>query len=147
VNLMGRRVIFLSKWDDSLFKEAFSCIPQGTCGDVINERGINFVYYNQQWFKPIELLNQVHDSIGFQVPLSIPLREHAEMLIRIKKNLETPLKWKDKEFVIPVDLTLGYNMSKAAGEEIKGKEFSTDIETLAKTLEERIDKLNAKNAG
>lgn len=144
INLMGRRVVFLGKWGDDLFRDAYSCIPQGTCGDVINERGINFIYYNQQWFKSIELLNQVHDSIGFQAPLSIPLIQHAEMLIKIKQNLETPLKWKDREFVIPADLTLGYNMSKASGQEIKGKEFSTNVETLAKTLKERIIRLDNK---
>lgn len=142
-NLMDRKVTFLNKWGDALFKDAYACIPQGTCGDVINERGVNFTYYNQQWFEPIELLNQVHDSIGFQIPLSLPLKEHAEMLIRIKKELETPLKWRDREFVVPVDLTMGFSLSKELGEEIKGNDFSTDANTLAVTLKERIDKLNA----
>jgi len=134
-NLMGRRVIFLNKWGDKLFRDGCSCIPQGTCGDVINERGLNYIYYNQQWFWPIELLVQVHDSVGFQVPLSLPLEEHAEMLLRIKENLETPLRWKEHEFVIPADLTVSFSLSKKDGSELKSKEIPNDPQKLAEKLE------------
>ncbi len=144
-NLMGRNVTFLGQWGDKLFKEAYSCIPQGTCGDVINERGVNYIYYNQDEFRPVELLTQVHDSVGFQIPLIVPLLEHADMIIKIKKSLETPLKWRDREFVVPVDLTMGYSLSGEEGEEIKGNDFSTEPGILANTLKERLDILNGKS--
>lgn len=140
-NLMERKTIFLGQWGDKLFREAYSCIPQGTCGDVINERGVNYIYYNQQWFRPIELLNQVHDSIGLQIPLTLPLLQHAEMLIRIKKNLETPLEWKGRSFVIPVDLTIGFNMYLEEGVEVKGEKFSENPTELAVTIQKAINKL------
>ena len=145
-NLMERKTIFLGKWGDKLFKEAFSCLPQGTCGDVINERGVNFIYYNQQWFSPIELLNQVHDSVGLQIPLTLSLLQHAEMLIRIKKSLETPLKWKEREFIIPADLTIGFNMCKEHGVELKGSMFSENPMELAATIEGAINKLRGIDA-
>lgn len=133
-NLFGRKTLFLDNWGDRLFKVAYSCIPQGTCGDKINEDGIEFIYYNQQWFKAIELLSQIHDSVGFQIPLSISWLEHAEMLIRIKNNLEKPLRWKGREFVVPVDLLIGLNMCKEDGVEIKAKEFPNNASLLANKL-------------
>ena len=144
-NLLGRNVTFLGKWGDDLFKEAYACIPQGTCGDVINERGLNHIYYNQQWYRPVELLTQVHDSVGFQIPLSLPMEEIAAILIRMKENLEQPLEWKGREFVIPADLTIGFNLYAKECQEIKGKDFIHDPKQLAKTLTERIKILRGES--
>jgi DNA polymerase-1 len=146
-NLMGRKVTFLGRWGDKLFKEAYSYIPQGTCGDVINERGVNHIYYDQEHYRPVELLNQVHDSVGFQVPLSLPMVQIAEMLMRIKKNLEQPLRWKDREFVIPADITYGFSLGKADCKEIKSKNIPDDPTKFADLLTEGIAELRAKNTG
>lgn len=136
-NLMGRRTLFLGPFEDETFKEAYSCIPQGTTGDIVNERGLNFIYYNQHQFGPLELLVQVHDSIGFQIPLSTSWHEHARMLDAIKRSLETPLKthW-GREFVIPVDLTLGLTLNKSDGRDLKAKQWPSDLNRLAAKLEE-----------
>jgi len=141
-NLLGRKTLFLGKWEDKTWKEAYSCIPQGTCGDVINERGVNYIYYDQSSFGPVELLLQVHDSIGFQIPLSVPWIEHARMLIKIKRSLEKPLVTGPREFVVPADLTVGKNFCKEKGIELKGAKFSEDENILAKRLEEIWGKLN-----
>ena len=140
-NLLGRRTLFLDQWGDKLFREAYSCIPQGTTGDKINEHGVNFIYYNQQWFWPVELLTQIHDSIGFQVPLNIPWLKHASMILRIKNSLETPLVWKERRFVVPVDLVMGLDMYKEGDKcrEIKHKDFPTSVDTLARKLEENYN--------
>lgn len=135
-NLMGRRTMFLGAWDDSLFKEAYSCIPQGTTGDVVNERGINFIYYNQRQFAPVELLLQVHDSIGFQIPLALPWTEHARILQDIKTSLETPLQTHfGRQFVIPVDLMMGLTLNKRTGVELKNKNWPGNVNELAQKLE------------
>ena len=92
-NLMGRKVLFLGKWTDQLLHEAYCCLPQSTCADVIDERGIQFIYYNTApYFKPVELLTQVHDSIAIQIPLWIDIKDHARVLIDIKNSLETPTR-------------------------------------------------------
>lgn len=141
-NLLGRTTKFLDQWGDSLFKEAYSCIPQGTSGDLINERGVNYIYYHQgSRFRFVELLNQVHDSAGFQIPLSLPLIDHAIILSNIKKNLEQPLRFKDREFIVPADLTMGFNLNKADGKEIKSKDFPSNVEDLAHLLEVNINEL------
>lgn len=143
-NLMGRRTLFLSAWEDALFKEAYSCIPQGTTGDVVNERGLNFIYYNQRQFGPVELLIQVHDSIGFQIPLSVPWLEHARMLQDIKTSLETPLTTHfGRSFVIPVDLMMGITLNKRTGTEIKNKNWPGSLDLLASELENRYLKIKA----
>lgn len=115
-NCLGRKRLFLDRWGDDLFKSAYSYIPQSTVADVINERGIEYVYFNQLEFSPVELLLQVHDSIVFQIPKAIPLERHAEMLWKIKKNLETPLHWKLQNFVIPAEIQISTgHMGKGPG--------------------------------
>ena len=136
-NLMGRNTLFLDAWGDSLFKEAYSCIPQGTTGDVMNERGINYIYYNQRQFGPVEILIQIHDSLGFQIPVSVPWTEHARILQDIKNSLETPLTTHTgREFIIPADLMIGLTLNKRTGKELKHKKWPTSIDELATTLEQ-----------
>lgn len=126
-NLFGRKVTFLGKYGEKLLNEAYSCIPQGTCGDLVNDWGLNYVYYNTDaLFKHVELLMQVHDSISFQIPLSLPLADHAKILIAIKKSLEQPLRFRQLEFVVPADLVINTCLNKDIGIELKGVQFSED---------------------
>lgn len=142
-NLMGRRTLFLEAWGDDLFKEAYACIPQGTTGDVINERGMNYIYYNQRQFAPVEMLVQVHDSIGFQIPLSCSWLEHARMLQAIKDSLETPLTTHfGRQFVIPADLQMGLTLNKRSGCELKHGKWPGTVEQLATQLEQNYAKLS-----
>ena len=134
-NPMGRHTLFTSKLDDATFKEAYSCIPQGTVGDLINQQGINQTYYNPQQFGPVELLIQVHDSVGFQIPIKIGWERVAQILWEIKANLEIPLKIHQYEFVIPADLNIGLNLDKAYGREFKAKNFPESPQVLAQKLE------------
>ena len=140
-NLFGRKRLFLQEWGDSLFKDAYAQIPQSTIADKIDEQGLIFIYYNQHWFRPLELLIQVHDSIGFQIPTSVPWIGHANMLMRIKDSLETPLKWGETEFVIPADLVMGLSLYKEEGKEIKHDKFPKTAQELAKELERNYKEL------
>lgn len=115
-NCMGRTRVFLDRYGDELFKTAYSFIPQSTVADIINERGLGYVYYNQNLFAPVELLLQIHDSIVFQIPRSVPLRDHAHMLWLLKQSLETPLQWKINTFTIPADVQVSTgHMNKGQG--------------------------------
>jgi uracil-DNA glycosylase family 4 len=121
-NLMGRKTVFLDRMDDALFKDAYACIPQGTVGDVIDQRGINFCYYNHDpIFRYVEILIQVHDQIGFQIPTPfhpttpVPWKAHSHILKSIKKSLETPLYTHyGTTFVIPADFFMGVHLNKDA---------------------------------
>jgi DNA polymerase-1 len=138
-NLMKRNTLFMGKWGDALFKESYSCIPQGTVGDVINERGLNYIYYNsEKCFKTVELLLQKHDEIVFQIPKTVPLSTHAEVLFKVKHKLETPLvTFDNREFVVPADISiLQHSFSKRDAVELKSKNFPGTIDLLTTKLEE-----------
>jgi uracil-DNA glycosylase family 4 len=154
-NLMGRRRLFLgpvfqnaftpkSACEDT-FREGYAHLPQSTTADKINEHGLEFIYYNQQWFRPIELLAQIHDAIVFQVPISIGFFEHAVMLLRIKESLEQPLYWHGTRIDTPADLSIGLNMCKDEMVEIKSKNIPLNPIALSHTLEQIYSRLTGNN--
>lgn len=140
INLMGRTTLFTDFINDSLYKDAYACIPQGTVGDIIDQRGVNYIYYNQDpLFKFVELLIQVHDQVGFQVPspyhptIPVPWEAHTTILQRVKGSLETPLYTHyGRKFVIPVDIAMGISLNKDIGLDLE----SIDSRTLENSYEE-----------
>jgi len=152
INLFGRVRLFLgpiypsypnvpANACEDTYREAYAHFAQSTCADKINEQGIEYIYYNQDLFRPIELLAQIHDSVVFQVPLSVPWIEHARMLLLIKKSLEAPLRWHQLEIKTPVDLSLGFNMCKDEMIEHKSKKIPNDIQELSNILKEDYNEL------
>lgn len=107
VTPFGQTRKFLDAWGDDLVRRALSYIPQNTVAFVINNRGINFLRENQDAFQPVELLDQIHDSILVQIPISIGLAQHAAILKKIIESMEQPIPWKTSSFVIPVDVKVG----------------------------------------
>ncbi len=139
-NLFGRKRLFLDRWGDELFKSSYSYIPQSTVAEIINRRGLIYVYYNQQLFKPVDLLLQVHDNIIFQMNYKkFSWEEQAKCLILIKNSLEEKLTWRGAEFSIPISLEVGMNLNKKGMVEVSRDEFSS-IERLAGQLYNTFDK-------
>jgi uracil-DNA glycosylase family 4 len=147
VNLFGRTRLFLGPVFPSYpstpktacedtFRQAYCHMAQSTCADKINEQGVECIYYRQDLFKSVELLAQIHDSIVFQIPLSVPWEEHAKMLLLIKRSLETPVYWHETEIATPTDLSIGLCMCKEMMKEIKSKDIPPNPDTLAITLKE-----------
>ena len=139
VNPFGESRLFMGEWPTSkrgdLFKAAYAHLPQSTVGRKINQQGLNYIYYNQDKFAAVELLRQVHDDIGFQIPLSVGWYKMAEMLLDIKASLETPLEWNGREFVIPADISMGLDFCKLSAKEIKHQKCPSSVEEMAKLLE------------
>ena len=123
------------------YREAYAQLPQSTTADKINEQGVEYIYYNQDMFKSIELLTQIHDSVVFQIPLTTPWTEHARMILQIKNSLETPLVWHESKFETPCDVTIGLNMGKRGMTELKSKSVPNDEGKFAELLEETHTKL------
>jgi len=130
-NPYGRKRLFLDQWGDELFKAAYDYIAQSTVACKINEQGLEYIWYSDRR-QHIDLLNQVHDSIVFQIPKALPWMKHAELLLDLVRSLETPVKWRSTEFVLPLDLSTGMNLSKKAlkGVKVHGK----TVEGLARQL-------------
>lgn len=134
-NLFGRKRLFLDRWGDELFKSAYSYIPQSTVAEIINRRGIIYTYYNQEIFKPVDLLLQVHDNIIFQMNYKkYSWEEQAKCLILLKESLEAPLTWRGSSFSIPISLEVGMNLNKKGMVEVSRDEFSS-VDRLSKKLE------------
>ena len=138
INVMGR----VRKYKDHVgritsgeveeykIENVFSWIPSSTVADIINERGVNFIYADQKIFFPVELLLQIHDEIDFQVPISMSIEQLFDMLTQLKNELEKPLHWKQYTFRIPANFELGFNLWNLHEVE----EWS--IEGLQKTMED-----------
>ena len=132
-NLLGRKTLFLLPLGDKLYKMAYSCIPQGTVGDIMNRYGVNYIYYSGD-VPEVQMLEQVHDSLGFQIHMSVGWKRIAEILLAIKKSLEVPLTVHGRTFVIPADLTFGPDFYKKHCRELKGPKFPLDPDILAETI-------------
>lgn len=155
-NMFGRTRLFLGPIIPSYpdvpkyavldtLRQAYAHFPQSTCADKINEHGLEFIFYNQDLFRPVEPLAQIHDSVVFQIPLSEPWEAHAEMLLLIKRSLETPLKWKGMTIKTPCDLAIGFNMCKEDMKELKSKNIPDDVRELSHKLEEIYNELIHKD--
>ena len=133
-NLFGRRRVFMDRWGYDLWKEAYSYIPQSTVAEVVNQRGVRFVYERQDLFAPVELLNTVHDSLIYQVPLSAGIEYIAETILTVKANLERPLTARGREFSIPVDTKIGFTLGESEMLELKAKD-ATSKSMVANAIE------------
>ena len=149
-NLFGRNRLFLGpiilshpnvpkSAVEATYREGYAQPPQSTTADKINEHGLEYAYYNQQLFKPLELLAQIHDSIVFQIPLSVPWEHHAEMILLLKASLEQPLYWHDTEIQTPCDLSVGLNMCKEEMVEYKSADTPIHRSALASRLRETYE--------
>ena len=143
-NIFGRRRKFMDRWGDALFKEAYSFIPQSTVADKINRQGLIEVYYDQGKYQHVEILNQVHDSIVFQIPLSAGWDYHAKVLLSIKESLEAPLSWRGREFIIPTNLFIGKNFLDVKEKEPGGKMMEVKwTSNLSQALQEMWRKISS----
>jgi DNA polymerase len=103
VNLLGRKRLFLDRWGDSLFKEAYSFIPQSTVADMINRWGMLRLYGASDFVGRSQLLLQVHDSVLYQIPLDKGPQNVVHTLLMMKNSLEQPLEIEGRVFSIPTD--------------------------------------------
>lgn len=141
-NLLGRRMKFLDRWDTELFKQGYCFIPQSTVADKLNRDGICELYYNSA-FEEVDLLMTVHDSVIFQLPLDIGFTRMGEILLGLKTSLESPLSTKGREFVLPMDMSWGFNFGKHQEQtETKSAKIPTTADELGKLIESNLNNLN-----
>jgi len=133
VNCLGRVFYFLDRWGDDLVTDAVAFNPQSTVSDIINSRGLDPLYYNQKDFYGLDLLCQVHDEVLFQIPISLGLEYHADCLLKLKRSLEQPIRWKQTTFTIPVGAKMGLRWGKKNMREF---EVSENIQDTAHKIKE-----------
>jgi uracil-DNA glycosylase family 4 len=101
-NLIGRSHRFLDRWGDTLFRSAYSYIPQSTVGDLLNKSLVTF-YKNYGKERIIAL--QLHDAIYILSPLGQHNREESIGMLR--ECMTYPLEYQGVEFIIDVDFAAG----------------------------------------
>lgn len=104
-NLFGRKRKFFDRWNQ-IKKDAFAFIPQSTVADIINQWGVREIYEDQEAFADVRLLNQIHDSVVFDLPRDMPPVQQTEILREIQRRLERTLTYEGREFSIPTDVTI-----------------------------------------
>jgi len=73
--------------------------------------------------------------------MTLPLTEHARILLLIKDSLETPLIWHERQIKTPVDLSIGKNMCKEKMVELKSKNIPSNPNLLADKIQAALDKI------
>jgi uracil-DNA glycosylase family 4 len=101
-NLLGRKHKFLDKWGDSLFRSAYSFIPQSTVGDLLNKSLCRFYY---KYGKERSILLQLHDAIYILSPLG----HREESMAMLRETMIEKLTYDKEEFYIDIDFSVGPN--------------------------------------
>lgn len=110
-NCFGRKIRFMDQWGDTLFKAAYSCLPQSTVVDGLNKGMVSC--YNDDWLVGdqgcnLDILAQVHDSILFQIPLAAA-PHFAEIQRRVYEYVSLEMEYNHRRFKIATDCKVGLN--------------------------------------
>lgn len=128
-----KKRLFLGPLQQDTFNEAFSWLPQSSVADIINERAMKFIYYNQDLFSDVWLVSQEHDGFRFQFPLN-RWDDLVRVIRFIRDELEKPVFWNGEGFRIPADFSFGYNVRDLI--ELKEVGLSLDDSEVAEKMKE-----------
>lgn len=121
VNCFGRAVRFLGGWNDTLWKSAYSMLPQSSVVDSLN-LGMAELYADRAFSGTegynVDILAQVHDSILMQVPIKSILDPASfSNFIQVIKHATSPqLVYNTREFKIASDFKFGLSWGEADAE-------------------------------
>jgi uracil-DNA glycosylase family 4 len=79
----GRQRMFLNKWGDELFKEAYAQIPQSTVSDQTKKAAMQI----ERRIPTIQILAECHDSFLAQIPVG----DLDKAIPIIKEEMESPI--------------------------------------------------------
>jgi len=134
-NPFGFRRFFLDKRD---LTSAYSWLPQSTAPGIINYHGL-LPIFEDPYFKDVEYLNQVHDSLVLQMALNLGLSYIVKRLKKIKSNLERPIEWLGSALSVPVDVEVGFNLGNMYELDLTGDDVEEKLRDIIQT------KLEAKH--
>lgn len=91
----GRQRLFLNKWGDELFKEAYAQIPQSTVSDQTKKAAQIF----EARCPEAMILAESHDSFLTQVPIALgeqyPMRHIDKAIEVMKEEMESPIDFRN----------------------------------------------------
>lgn len=107
-NVFGRKRTFLEKWSDTMHKDAYSWLPQGTIGDYTNIGIIQVGYQLRRMGIPHRLVAQTHDSAAWTYPKEC----RGEVVPVLLAHSEVPLHINGMLFTVPVEAAVGDSLYK-----------------------------------
>ena len=106
-NCFGRKCRFLERWGQDLFKQAYAFKPQSTVADVVNDALIKTYNDDDERMMNVELLAQVHDSILWQIPLSLPTDDIIYCIKKVQQHMDPEMEYFGRNFHIETDIKMG----------------------------------------
>lgn len=121
-NLFGRKHRFLDRWGDSLFRSAYSYIPQSTVGDLLNTALLRI--YNNLPSLPFDtrILLQLHDAVY----ITVEEQNVMQAVKYLRKCMLILLKCNNQEFMIDIDFKSGDSWAEGEDMEINWRKTSLD---------------------
>lgn len=110
-NHYGRSRLFSGHWGDSLFKEAYSYIPQSTAVDWINYSAVRI---EKRIVSLVDSADLIHPELNLFL-----IQDHDEWVLQIHKSLVdsaisiireeclVPIPIKGRKLIIPIELSIG----------------------------------------
>lgn len=134
-NCFGRTVYFMGQIGKDMFKQGYAFVPQSTTGDCCNH-GMRAMFEDASpYFRPAELLAQVHDSLLVQY-LSRNWTDMAAFAVKLGREYMRPELNYGEPYRLGTDLKVGFDW--AAMIEVK---LSDDVDAVAPGLAAAHDKL------
>lgn len=118
-NPLGRERLFLSRFDDELYRSAYSHYCQSTVADLINLAMIDLEFSTEG--PDVEILLQVHDELLSQCPID----DIDAGVEKVRKAMEREIMIEGRPLVIPVEIKVGRNWAECVTlEEWKKNEYT-----------------------
>ena len=137
VNCFGRKCRLLDAWGVELFEKARSFLPQSTVTDMVHEGMIKCFDDQSRPFRPLELLEDGHDSLLYQYPVG-RWRSMAFAVAKMAFDYMSPVAiYSIKEFKIDTEVTIGLDWGHMEKVKIspRYKDINKNAENIRKTWE------------
>lgn len=113
----GGKRQFLERWDDELFRQSYSYIPQRSVSDNTKAAALRL---RKREPKLARLILEAHDGLLYMVPE----REVDYFAPLLKEEMERPIRFENcslprRDLVIPAELEVGYNYMKLEKYKVK----------------------------
>lgn len=118
INPFGRKRELLDRWSDSMLKDAYSWIPQGTVADITHIGVIRAYTDPELRAAGVLFMTQTHDSSTWMWP-----KENREFIVeRLKQHLEVELDVRGHHLIMPIEGGVGPNWRAACDNKAEGYE-------------------------
>lgn len=135
VNPFGRTRVFLDKLTDTVYKDAYSWLPQGTIGDGTNIAILQCLRAAKQRGLTMKLRAQTHDSALW----IYPKEQRAEVVKCVLENSELPFHINGMLFTVPFEAMVGGSWYKLKPDDPPEWNGLKDAGKSRKTIEITVD--------